>query len=90
MPERPVVVARAVDRVALEPGALAAAPAFLRSELLRRIWRAAGWPEQGMTAERWWRLAALVERAEIPKTSIGSGVFVTTEGSFVVLRRGAT
>jgi tRNA(Ile)-lysidine synthase len=40
--ERSVVVAGAVDRVALEPGALAAAPAFLRSELLRRAWRAAG------------------------------------------------
>jgi hypothetical protein len=43
-----------------------------------------------MTAERWWRLAALVERAEIPKTSIGAGVFLTTERSFMVLRRGAT
>jgi hypothetical protein len=35
-------------------------------------------------------LAALAERAEIPKTSIGAGVFVTTEGAFVVLRRVAT
>jgi tRNA(Ile)-lysidine synthase len=85
--ERSVVVARAVGRVVLQPGALAAAPPFLRSELLRRDWRAAGWPEQGMTAERWWRPA---ERAEIPKTSIVAGVFVTTKGSFVVLRRGAT
>ncbi len=62
-------------------------PAFVRAEVLRRIWRCAGWPEGSMSAERWRRLAALVRAREVPRVEIGAGVTMATESYFLVLRR---
>ena len=41
-------------------------PVFLRAEVLRRVWREAGWPEAGMSARRWRRLAMLAQPADQP------------------------
>jgi tRNA(Ile)-lysidine synthase len=85
--ERAAVAARERDAVVLKRGILTGVPALLRAELLRRIWRGAGWPEQGMMAQRWWRLAALVVDERISRTAIGSGVAVSSKNDLVELRR---
>ena len=46
-----------------------------------------GWPEAGMSARRWRRLAALVRNNEVPRTDVGAGVAVSTESYFLVLHR---
>jgi tRNA(Ile)-lysidine synthase len=58
---------------------------FLRVELIRRLWRHAGWPEVGMSASRWRRLARL-NRSE---RDVGAGVVLTfgEEDDLVILRR---
>ena len=66
---------------------LSSVPDLLRSEVLRRVWRRAGWPEGGMSARRWRRLAALVRAKEVPRTEIGAGVTMATENVFLVLWR---
>ena len=48
--ERAAVITSAPDCVVLKRGYLGSAAAFLRTEVLRRVWRRAGWPEQGMSA----------------------------------------
>ena len=56
--ERDSVITRAPACVVLKQGYLGSGPRFLRTEVLRRVWRRAGWPEQGMSAEplgRDWR-----------------------------------
>ena len=75
------------DRVVLDRGALAKVPRFLRAEVLRRSWRRAGWPERGMSAQRWRRLTALSRRGETRGLSIGAGVSVRTEGPSLILDR---
>src|SRR5262249_8614359 len=85
--ERRAIVARSPDCVVVKPGFLRGVPRFLLTEVLRRIWRHAGWPEQGMTEERWSRLAALVRRESIKKVAIGAGVTAVTDNLLLVLRR---
>jgi tRNA(Ile)-lysidine synthase len=85
--ERAAVITRTPDCVVLKQGYLGSVPRFLRTEVLRRVWRRAGWPEQGMSAQRWSRLAASVRTESIPKVMIGAGVTASTEGGFLVLRR---
>jgi len=85
--ERSVVVAQAPDCVVLKHGVLRSIPFFLRTELLRRVWRNAGWPESSMSSRRWRRLAALVQNQEIPRLEVGARVEVSTEQFFLVLRR---
>jgi tRNA(Ile)-lysidine synthase len=63
-------------------------PRFLRAEVLRQVWRRAGWPEAGMGAERWWRLADLARRTNA-RASVGGGIELTTDPSFLTLRRPA-
>ena len=53
---------------------------FLRAEVLRRVWREAGWPEAGMSARRWRRLAILARNQRISRLAIGAGVELTTTG----------
>jgi tRNA(Ile)-lysidine synthase len=53
---------------------------FLRAEVLRRVWREAGWPEAGMSARRWRRLATLARSQRINRRAIGAGVELTTTG----------
>ncbi len=85
--ERRAVVTRSPDCVVVKHGFLRAVPQFLRTEVLRRIWRHSGWPEQGMTAVRWSRLAALIRSESIKKVTIGAGVTASTEGVHLVLQR---
>ena len=69
------------ERIVLERDRLREQPVFLRAEVLRRAWRRAGWPEQGMSARRWNRLARLVPNPRIDTLAIGSGVTLRTTGA---------
>jgi tRNA(Ile)-lysidine synthase len=85
--KRAVVIKSAATGVVLKSGFLASMPRHLRAEVLRRIWRDLGWPEAGMTARRWLRLARLAEKETVPRTMIGAHVEAATEQFFLVLRR---
>jgi tRNA(Ile)-lysidine synthase len=85
--ERSAVLNHAPDCVVLKHVFLRSVPAFQRAEVLRRVWRKAGWPEASMSARRWRRLAAVVGNDEIPTVDVGARVEVSTEHSFVILRR---
>jgi tRNA(Ile)-lysidine synthase len=87
--ERAAVVSRSPVEVVVEKAFLRSVPLYLRCEVLRRIWRRAGWPEQGMTARRWLRLAALLRHDQSPNSMIGAGVVASSKGFFLVLRRGS-
>jgi tRNA(Ile)-lysidine synthase len=82
-----VVITRTTECLVLKHAFLRSLPTFLRSEVLRRLWRHAGWPEASMSERHWRRLAALVRNDEVPPTEIGAGVAVLTEKFFLVLRR---
>ena len=85
--EHAAIITFSEDCVVLKHGFLRSVPAFLRAEVLRRVWRRAGWPEVSMSARRWRRLAALVRAREVPRVEIGAGVTMATESDFLVLRR---
>jgi tRNA(Ile)-lysidine synthase len=85
--EHASVVAVSPDRVVLDGGVLAKVPRFLRAEVVRRSWRRAGWPERGMSARRWRRLAALARGGEARGVAVGAGVSASIEGSSLVLCR---
>ncbi len=87
--ERSAVLTHGPDCVVLKHGFLRSVPAFQRAEVLRRVWRKAGWPEASMSARRWRRLAALVQNNEIPRVEVGARVEISTERFFLVLRRRA-
>lgn len=84
---RASVITRSTDAIVLKHPYLSSIPSFLRAEVLRRVWRSAGWPEAGMSAKRWRRLAALAQKNEFPTVDIGERVTVSTERDFLVLRR---
>jgi tRNA(Ile)-lysidine synthase len=75
------------DRVVLDRARLAESPQYLRTELIRRSWRRAGWPERGMSTRRWHRLASLARRDEAPGLAVGAGVSATIEGPHLILSR---
>ena len=75
------------DTLVLKHGLLTTVPDFLRAEVLRRVWRRAGWPERSMTAERWRRMSKCVRAKEIPRMEVGNGVSMSTENFVLVLRR---
>jgi tRNA(Ile)-lysidine synthase len=85
--ERAVLITGSPDCLVLQHGCLRSVPHFLRAEVLRRIWRHAGWPEAGMSARRWRWLVALVQKDAHPRTVIGARVTGSTENGFLVLRR---
>ena len=68
------------DRVELRRDRLLQLPAYLRAEVIRRVWRQAGWPEAGMSAIRWRRLAALARRPQVHRVSAGGGIALSTTG----------
>jgi tRNA(Ile)-lysidine synthase len=76
---RAAEVERAVTRrigsqeIVLDRNALSGLPRYLRSEVLRRSWRRAGWPEAAMSEPRWGRLATLARR-RAGRVSIGGHV----------------
>ena len=87
--ERSAVITQTPDCIVLKHGFMHSIPLFQRAEVLRRVWRKAGWPEASMSASRWLRLAALVDMDEIPRVDVGAHVEVATERFFLVLRRRA-
>ena len=62
------------DEVSFSRDALLTVPAFLRAEVIRLAWRRTGWPEAGMSALRWRRLARLVRLTRSGRFDIGGGV----------------
>jgi tRNA(Ile)-lysidine synthase len=82
------VLAETPARVLFNRHSLRTAPQSLRTEVLRRVWQRAGWPEAGMSARRWNRLARLFDDdEEIPRAMVGSRVEASVHRSLVVLRR---
>jgi tRNA(Ile)-lysidine synthase len=65
-----VLIESGPDRLIFDRPALAKLGPSERVEVLRLAWRRAGWPEGGMDARRWRRLAGL----EWSKISAGAGV----------------
>jgi tRNA(Ile)-lysidine synthase len=84
--ERSVLVSVNQKQVTLKGPVFRRSPRWLHPEVLRRFWRQAGWPEAGMNAQRWERMAALA-RDEGVRASVGSGVELATDSLFVVLMR---
>lgn len=75
------------DHVLLLRDRLMTFPSFLRAEVIRLAWRRAGWPEGGMSATRWRRLARLVRRTRMGQWDVGAGIVASTGGNFFSLRR---
>jgi tRNA(Ile)-lysidine synthase len=86
--ERVATLSADHDTVTLMRQELLQFPRFLRAEVLRLAWRRAGWPEAGMGAERWRRLADLARRTRA-RTSVGGGIELTTDHALLILRRQA-
>jgi tRNA(Ile)-lysidine synthase len=78
------------DCLVLKHPFLQSSPRFLVTEILRVLWRRAGWPEGSMSAHRWRRLASLIRLNEIKPVVIGARVLVSSDGSFLVLSRSPT
>jgi tRNA(Ile)-lysidine synthase len=74
------------DRVILKRPILRQHSRFLRAEIFRRIWRRAGWPEAGMGARQWRRLAVLAKE-DGARISVGGGIEAATDSLFMVLWR---
>lgn len=69
------IISAGPDAVVLLNAQLIWLPLVLRAEIIRLAWRKAGWPEAGMGAERWLRLAGMIRR-ENGRFSIGAGIDV--------------
>ena len=85
--ERSAVITQSPDAIVLKHGFLINVPLYQRAEILRRLWRKAGWPQAGMSESRWRRLAVLVKNDAVPRIDVGARVEVSTEQFFLVLRR---
>jgi tRNA(Ile)-lysidine synthase len=76
------------ESLVLRHGYLQDVPLFLRTEVLRHLWRKAGWPEADMSATRWTRMAELVGQPKFRPTAIGAGVTISIEKQrFLLLHR---
>ncbi len=84
---RGATVTVSANTVVLKHAVLRSTARLELTEILREVWRRAGWPEASMSAERWRRLAALTRREEIQPQVIGAQVEVLSDGSFLSLRR---
>ncbi len=84
---RDSTISVAENAVVLKHGFLNSTSRSLLTEVLRRVWKNAQWPEASMSARRWRRLAALIRKREIRPVVIGARVEVSSDGLFVVLRR---
>jgi len=69
-------IVRTIDprQIRLDLDATAALSPHLIAEVVRRAWRTAQWPEQGMTARRWSRIAALIAEGHPTRVHVGEGV----------------
>lgn len=86
---RSSVVSRGDGSIVLKQPFLRSQPLYLRTEILRRLWQEAGWPEGGMSARRWRRLGEAVVTLEFGSLDIGTGVALTSRYPFVILHRAA-
>lgn len=86
---RSSVATRGNGSFVLKPPFLRTQPLYLRTEVLRRLWRAAGWPESGMSAQHWRRLGEAVATLESGSFDAGAGVALTVRSPFLVLHRTA-
>ena len=68
------------DQVVLKRPVLQRSPRHLQAEVLRAVWRRAGWPEAGMDRRRWRRLAALA-RGSPMRTSVAGGIEASDRSS---------
>ncbi len=75
------------DAPAFDREALVRLAPFERAELLRRAWRRAGWPEAGMDARRWRRLARWAVDPVGATFDVGAGVAARVDGSALRLVR---
>ena len=78
--EHDVTQSNGPDRMELRRDRLLQLPVFLRAEVLRRIWRKAGWPEAGMSAKRWRRMARRAQSQRITTLHVGGGIALSTTG----------
>jgi tRNA(Ile)-lysidine synthase len=85
---RSAIITASEGTVVLSREVLRSASLLTRAEILRRVWRQAGWPERSMSAARWSRLAAWTgKRGEMKRRVIGAGVEVLCDATLVVLQR---
>jgi tRNA(Ile)-lysidine synthase len=72
----------------LRVDALAGRPQLVVVEVLRHAWRAANWPEQGMTRHSWRRLASFaVAGRGAAQLNLPGDVLASREGELLVLKR---
>ena len=76
------IIAVDAGRIVLDRSVLVTLPASDRAEVVRLAWRRAGWPEGGMDAGRWGRVAGMVGRL-----SVGGGVEATLTADQLILDR---
>lgn len=84
--EQAATIQRNSETILFHRSKLARYPLPLRSEILRRAWRLARWPEREMNAERWHRLAKLAKRNR-GLESIGHGVMAEVTSNHFILRK---
>jgi tRNA(Ile)-lysidine synthase len=72
-------------RIVLDRPILLRSPRFERAELLRHVWGRAGWPEAGMDARRWRRLAAIANKSQV-RASFPGGIEISTDRLTMVLQ----
>ncbi len=84
---RSAILSRSGDTVVLKHGFLRSLPSYLRTEVVRRIWRELGWPEAGMSARRWQRLGEEVRNPSSPQVEIAAGVVLVVRDPFLALHR---
>ena len=86
--ERSATRTEGEDGVILDLAALRRVPAAWRAEVLRLAWRRRGWPERGMDAARWRRLASAVSGPS-SRFSAGYGIEAVIGAGLFVLRPAA-
>jgi tRNA(Ile)-lysidine synthase len=84
--EKTTAVGAAGDEVVFDRQRILRIPPVIRAELVRRVWRRRGWPEVGMSACRWHRIAKLCRESRA-RVSVGSGIELVASSSRVCLRR---
>lgn len=80
---------RTIDdhQITIDPAATAGISPHAIAEVVRRAWRAAQWPERGMTARRWSRVAALIAEGQPARAHVGEGVEIFID-DLIQLKRG--
>lgn len=85
--ERRAVISAASAEVSLDRHLLEGLDDYMRAEVLREVWRRQGWPEAGMTAAQWRRMAAVVVSNQRARADAGAGIELSVETDVIVLTR---